>query len=91
MIVITSLDENDTPLEPDRTVRHVCQENLGMINLYHNATIEACEQRYNDIYPLIRDFYHVIAALECKINSGKFKWPFKTGKEQKAKSKFWGV
>jgi hypothetical protein len=75
MLVMTSLDEVNIMYEPEKTVRHMCEENLAILNLYQNATIEACAQRYIKVYPLMRDFYHTIAALECRIAAG-YGWPF---------------
>ncbi|KAI6192246.1 COesterase domain-containing protein [Aphelenchoides bicaudatus] len=83
LLVITSRDEMGTLYEPDKTVRHACHEYLNILNLYQKASIDACEERYNDTYTLSRDFYHVTVVMECKLNSGSG-WPFDSNvKERK--------
>jgi hypothetical protein len=75
MLVLTSPDESFMQFESENNVRHMCEENLAMINLYKNATIEECTKKYKYVYPLMRNFYHTIAALECRIAAG-YGWPF---------------
>jgi hypothetical protein len=53
-----------------------------MLGLYQNATIEKCAEKYNDTYPLIRSYYHSVAAMECRINGGTG-WPFGSAKNRR--------
>ncbi|KAI6192244.1 COesterase domain-containing protein [Aphelenchoides bicaudatus] len=75
LVVITAKNEIGSMYDPQiKDIHHICQENLRIFGFYQQATLEACIIKYNDTDLLMRDTYHTIAALECRLNGGR-EWP----------------